>query len=181
MSTASTEEKWALLGIIFPTLILVGGYMLGWFALSEISSAVAYALVTIMLASGGYIVVGRLLIGTELAKLVMKTADRGFDPDRASRLKPKFTGIHALFFWPKKVSWEKGQRNPYVRMPYMKVVIKGKDAYWWGVYADDLFQRGCIEYNSAPGDFENDEQMETYLKKKGYILHPEPFPLGTVG
>lgn len=105
---------------------------------------------------------------------VMKTSDRGYDPDRATKLDPKFAGVHALFFWPKKYSWEKGERNPSINMPYTKVVIKDKDVFWWGTYAEDLFLKGKIEHNNAPGDFETEDEMLIYLRKRGFSLHQRP-------
>jgi hypothetical protein len=119
-----------------------------------------------------------LLEGTEsiplAIPLVMKTSDRGYAPNRAARLDPKLAGVHALFFWPKKVSWQRGERNPYLNMPYSKVVIKGMDAFWWGTYAEELFREGKIDHNNAEGDFEREEEMEFWLRKNGFNLHKQP-------
>jgi hypothetical protein len=106
--------------------------------------------------------------------LVMKMSDRSYDPDIAARLDPAFAGVHALFFWPKECSWQKGEREPTINMPYTKVVIKDTEAFWWGAYAEELFRKGKIEYNNAPGDFESEDDMEVYLRENGINLHKWP-------
>ncbi len=171
---SSTKDVLAVIGIGVPAILLFVGFVMRFFSLSDISSALAFALVTIMVGSGASILLGRLLRGTELGRLVMKTADRGYDPDVAARLDPKLADVHALFFWPKKASWEKGQRNPNVTMPYFKTIIKGNDVFWWAQYAEDIFRKGKIQHNSAPGNFENDEEAEAYLRKRGYNLRMKP-------
>ena len=116
---------------------------------------------------------------------VMKAFDKGYDPDRAARLDPKFADVHALFFWPERLSQEKGERNPNVNMPTGKVIIKDKDAFLWGNYADDLFTSGKIDYYNVNGDYENEEEQLIYLRKRGFILHRKTFSmkdaLGDVG
>jgi hypothetical protein len=59
-------------------------------------------------------------------------------------------------------------------MPYTKVVIKDNNAFWWGAYAEDLFRKGRIEHNNAPGDFETEEDMIVWLRKNGFNLHKQP-------
>lgn len=107
----------------------------------------------------------------ESAPLVMKVSDRISGLDRAARLDPVFAGVHALFFWPKQYSWQGGEREATINMPYTKVIITGKEAFWWGAYAEELFRKGKIEWNNAPGDYENENDMERYLSENGFNLH----------
>jgi hypothetical protein len=114
--------------------------------------------------------------GTEKVPIpqVMKTSDRGYDPDRAARLDPQFAGVYAYFFWPKEPSYSSAERNPYVYMPYLKGIVKGKDFYYWGKYAEDLFRKGKIDSVNAPGGFENEDEMLVYLRKRGFNWNLRP-------
>ncbi len=78
-------------------------------------------------------------------------------------------GVRAVFFWPKGF---KGIRDPNINMPYFKAVIVGKEAYYWGIYAEDCFRRGKFECDNAVGDCETD--MLNYLRENSLTPHPRP-------
>jgi hypothetical protein len=84
--------------------------------------------------------------------------------------KPNFDHVEARLFYPKKYSWEKGERDPKKNVPRLKLVLVKdlKKAYYVGDYALKLIQNGKIR------PFSEDEQdLAEWCRKHGYVLIPE--------
>lgn len=165
------REQLTVVGMVLGMVILVILLWEGLIQMSEVSSALAFVLVTAIAGGGLSILVGRLLKGTELSRLwVMKRADRRFDPDLADRLDKRFGHVHAVFFYPKEVSWTKGERNPQETMPRYKAVVNTitQKAFWMGYYAMSLYQRGKIDGITETGN--GPLEMDQYFKDNGTQL-----------
>lgn len=106
--------------------------------------------------------------------LVMRTKDRRFIADTVRQLDPRFAHVHAIFLYPKQVSWERGERNPERNMPRLRVVVntKTKKAFWMGPYAMSLFHAKKIQY--VTGNASGEAEMREYVRTKGYLLVENP-------
>lgn len=106
--------------------------------------------------------------------LVAKTTVLDWRDDMAGKLDPKFEHVTAYFFYPKTVSWTKGERNPMRNMPRFKAIVNHDTniAYWMTEYAIDLFRKGKVQHVSVDGS--SDEDMKAFFHNKGITLIEKP-------
>lgn len=114
------------------------------------------------------------IIESQDEPLIGPTEKMGWSEIMPSELDPKFSHVYAVFFYPKQVSWQKGERNPHLMWTRFKVVVNTKTnrAFWMAEYASDLFKKRKIQKVTADGETEQD--MIDYLKKKGITLIERP-------
>ncbi|MGD0177828.1 MAG: hypothetical protein ABSC50_13495 [Candidatus Bathyarchaeia archaeon] len=110
--------------------------------------------------------------------LVARTSDLGTwaNPIQPASLDQRFSDVYAFFFYPKSVSWEKGERDPRKLMPRLKAIVNysNKKAFWMLEYALALFKEGKIQSVTAELDPYTEEEMEKYLKNHGIDLVDKP-------
>jgi hypothetical protein len=89
-----------------------------------------------------------------------------------SKRPPKLSYDHleARLFYPKKYSWERGERDPKRNPPRNKLIIVKdlKKAYYIGEYAWKLIDQNKIKWFS-----EDEQDLEEWCKSKDYTLFPE--------
>jgi hypothetical protein len=97
---------------------------------------------------------------------------KGWKPSSKNETnKPNFDHIQAWFFYPKKYSWGKGERDPKKHVPRQKVVLvtDSKKAYFMGKYAIDLVLNEKVRWFSD----DKQENLGEWCKNKGYELMHE--------
>lgn len=88
-----------------------------------------------------------------------------------------FEHLYAVFFYDEKVSWKKGERNPYYNMPRSKAIINRttKTAFYMGDYAQNLFLKtaqGKIQFITEP--WIDQDHFRKWFEDNGYELVREP-------
>ena len=110
--------------------------------------------------------------------LVARTSDLGAwaNPIQPATLDQRFSHVYAFFFYPKSVSWEKGERDPRKLMPRLKAIVNyvNKEAFWMSEYALALFKEDKIQWVTAELDPYTEEEMRKYLKNRGIDLVEKP-------
>lgn len=162
--------------VIASSLFLAVGYLVfsGNIVILDFWTGLAVASIPMAIAVLMWGFKSDILRWTRRSKYVVKTSDLGWSGDLASRLDPKLSHVCAFFFYPKEISYEKGERNPMKNMPRFKAIVNysTKEAFWMAEYAIELFRKGKIQWVSADG--ENEEEMSEYLQKRAITLFRRP-------
>lgn len=90
---------------------------------------------------------------------------------KASSNEPNFDHVIAFFFYPKKYSWDKGERDPNKIVPRQKLLLITdlKKAYYFDDFGMELVKNERVRWFS-----ENEQDnLEDWCTKKGYKLVPD--------
>jgi hypothetical protein len=116
----------------------------------------------------------RLMRSGILLRGVAEPSVREWRSDYSSNLDPRFLHVYAVLFYPKSVSWEKGERTPAHYMPRYKAVVnkKTRKAFYFEEYTLDLLNRRRIRFTTA--GWEGEDEFSKYFESRGIKLIREP-------
>ena len=94
------------------------------------------------------------------------------NPIQPEKFDDRFRNVYGIFFYPKEVSWEKGDRDPRKNMLRFKVVVnhESKKAFWMVDYALGLFKDDKIQSVTMELEPYTNEKMKRALKQLGFEL-----------